>query len=44
MLFMIFVKIVRNYSVIVFCNHEFFRPVSDDILVENNVTDFFDFY
>jgi hypothetical protein len=27
-----------NYSVIIFCDHEFFRPVRDDMLVENNTT------
>jgi hypothetical protein len=29
-----------NYSVIVFCDHEIFRPVRDDMLVENDVTNF----
>jgi hypothetical protein len=28
----------RNYSLIVFCDNEFFRPVRDDMLVENDVT------
>jgi hypothetical protein len=29
-----------NYSVIIFCDYEFFRPVRDDMLVENNVTNY----
>jgi hypothetical protein len=31
-------KTASAYSVIVFCDHEFFRPVRDDMLVENDIT------
>jgi hypothetical protein len=33
-----YLNLKRNHSVIVFCDYEFFRPVRDDMLVENDVT------
>jgi hypothetical protein len=31
---------IHNIYVIVFCDHEFFRPVGDDMLVENDGINF----